>query len=768
MKTYKAFFMAFLLPGMLQTAAFGQVWDYEKYPPQDIEFQHLDAEIRIHPDGIIDGDLLYNIRFNTNHIDSLVLDATRVDIRGISVNEQSRDYKIEKDRLIIYLNEQNSVSSGTIRIRYRAEPGFATHKSLNGTTWTSLLPKSVRHWLPVADHPRTKFTTELIFTHPSDKSIVANGRRSESEILSVDEEVTTFRSNRPIPANSLTWALGDLYRAGSTVNSISTPAFQRRSDSQIYMYSETESAADDRLLQVASETFQRVQDQLDYRYPYRDLHIIILEDDKWETKPYGSGVLYVYSNRENLEEQIQTGILSQWTGVYVREEQWADAGAVNVLRALLAEDIFDIEGEFEKQPDPYHVFTDHELWLWRHFIADQENLAFKEHLAENIRTVLTSGTDVLGWRELATIIYDETGRPYFEEPILQQPEIEEEPVEYIAEMQWDEDENTIRLDFQAAGESIDELVTIRAEEVSISESENHELTITGRSESVVLNVSQGIGNLKLYASDREDLILIERKPFLFWIHQLRNDPDVDRRKEAAAGIAQFTGNPDLQLALTDLLRIETNPGVYAEILRSLSAVTAGASGTEQIFLERASGDQPHEVQMAAVESLAYYPDDDRVIRNLRSIVTETGNREIRRAAIRSLFEVTDSETFRNISEAVVTEEPVLLEVPLILNLLVEKEETSTALRLSDTFLDMGFPPEVRKEALALILHHDDSESGWEDRVSDLLSDPDPRIRYMAVNGLEQISPGMRNELVTLRLVEEYDERVVRRLREYQE
>ena len=772
MKILKGFLLTAFLWGVLLSAASAQNWDYEKYPRQNIEFKHLDAEIHIDENGVIEGDLLYNITFRTGAVDSVILDATRMEIGGVSVNGDAREFKKEKDHLTIYLDGENEKgNSGTLRVWYRAEPNIL-HKSQNGIIWTSMLPKSVRHWLPVADHPRTAFTTEMIFTYPSGNILVANGRRSNTEVISVDEEVTSYLSSRPIPASSLTWAMGDFTREGNTTNlvldlpAVETSVFERRSDPQIYLYSEKEKVDGLDLLLSSAKAFQAVQHHLNHKFPYNDLHIVVLEEAMWETKSYGSGILYVYASKGNIKEQIQNGILSQWIGAYIREEQWSAAEAVNVLRALVSEELFAFENEYQKEEAPYHVFSDHELWLWRNFITDSKNQQFRRDLSENIEHILSRQRRVLDWQDLAELIYEETGQSYFEVPAPQSPRPEEKKhVEYLIDMQWDEEENTVRLDFEAVGEGAEELVTIQVEEVSVSDTNTHEITVTGNSESVILNVSRGVENLITSVSDNEDVVLTVRKPFLFWLNQLRNQEDENLRRKAASGLAEFTDNPDLQLALTDLLRVETNPVVYAEILRTFSIVTAGASGTEQIFLDRLSGNQPPEVQKAAVEGLSFYKENERVIRQLRSTITETNEQDIRRAAIRSLYEVTDAEPFRNIAEAVITTESVLPDVPMILRLLLEKGEGETALRLSDTFLDEGFPTEIRHEVLNLVLEHDNSATAWEERLSYLLDDADPVIRYMAANGLENLPPEKQNELIALYLVEEYDERVRRNLRE---
>lgn len=761
-----------IITGSTVPNSYGQSWDFGKYPKLDISIQHLDAEIRLHETGLIEGDLLYNLRFNVDGVDSLIFDGTRMDITGLSINNNLAEFSVEKDIIIIYLPAQfESSDSASLRIQYRTEPGFGIHKNHLDTNWSSLLPRSVRHWLPVIDHPRVRFTTEMVFTYPSGKTIISNGRKGDSDIVSVEEEVTTFTSSRPLAASSLTWAFGDLELIASTIDnyqpqSPDASAFQRRSDSQIYLYSELPQSEDETLLSVAARAFESVQADLDVRYPFRDLYIVLLEDDKWEIKPYSSGVLYVFRNKGNLETQIRKGVLNQWIGGYITEEQWSDSAAVQLLTAYLANRLFELELTSNEEEEPYHTLSFSEFSKWAYYLSQTDTSSLYRDLESIPQTLFQTDQRILSWNILAEVIYKQTGQPYFDIPQPGPVKTDYvDNIEYRVVMDWNENENSIGLNFEALDEEITELVSVIAEEINISGTDQTELTFTGGSDSIILNVSPGVENVKLQLPSRDDIILREDKPSLFWIYQLRNDESAERRIQAAKALAEVNDNPDLQLALTDLLQAETNPEVYAEILRSLSDITTGASGTEQIFLDRISDTQPEVVQCAAIESLGNYTGNEQVVQRLQSIITNGRQEEIQIEAIHSLDKITVPEQFMEIVESLVTQESVLPHVPLLLGKLADKGEIETVNRLSGTFLNDSFPTSLRLKMLDLLTEFDRSSINWEQRLPGLLSDRDPRIRFISTEALQFINPDRKSELINIHLVEEYDERVRRKLME---
>jgi hypothetical protein len=768
MKKLKLFFFFVLILGV-SDLLFSQDWDYQKYPKMDITLQHLNADLHIDEFGAIEGDVLYRATVNIDDPDSLVFDASRLNILGVTVNDAERDFTALNDQLVIYLDEVFATESVlNIRIQYEANPKYGVLRDVNRTTWTSQLPKTTRHWLPVIDHPRAQFTTELVFTHPSGQLLIANGRRMMSEVVNVEEERTTYEASNPIPATSLAWVLGEISENSSA--SVS----RLRSDGnlspiQVQIYSESELSTENNLADIAANALRTVREETRVSYPFRDLNIIVLDNNFWETKNYGAGVIFVYRDHGHIEQQIERGVLSQWVGTKIREEQWSDADAILATNAILANQLFEFEhvAGIASQA-PYDQFTLHNYSKWEHFFDSNELPRFNVSLQASLNRILSNNHNVLGWNDLSEILYDESGQPFFDGFEPGDIEIEEaDTIEYSAEIEWNETDNTVQINFEAVNQMVDELVTVSVEEITYQGSNQHEVTFTGESESSVISVSSGIENLKLSIESRDDIQLNVRKPFMFWINQLRNDTEPEERVEAAKGLANYTENPDLQLALDDILRVESNPQVYAEIVRSLSKLTVGASGMDQRFLDYSSSQRHSSVRLAAVEALADFPNNEQIISRLQNIILQPGNTRLKKAAIQSLAEVTDAERFNTIAGNLVSREPVLNQVPFLIQLLAEKGETESAVEMASTFIAEQFPYDVRKEALEIVLEYDRSSSNWEERLPELFSDTHPGIRYMAASALEFLNSRSRNELADQFLMEEYDERVRRVLQEYQ-
>ena len=750
-----------------------QSWDYDKYPNRDVEFIHLDGDLRISENGSIEGDLLYRTTVLGAHSDSLVLHASRMNIIAVELNNMAAEYRVSDNLLVIYSDEPLIRGENLlVRIQYDTDPQFGIHVNDRGTIWTSNLPVTTQHWMPLFDHPRTAFTFELAFTHPSDYTVIATGRKGNTDLLSVDEATTLFVSNAPVPASSLTWVVGDLNQIGSTLRSAETATevqlpsgFERRADPQIYIYSEIDDANAAQLLQKSAESLISAVNYFQRPYPYRDLHIVLLDHDYMETKSYGAGVIYLFRNRDNLQTQIERGIVAQWIGNYIREEQWNDADAIILLQALSNAELFEAQSdlEFSRSDSPYFSFSDE---LYNHWLSNVNRGTISDLVIDlqEVKSKLMDGlSGVLSWNDLAKLLYEHTGRNYMEIPSLEVFEMDQNDIlfEYTARINWLEDENRIELFFDAISDPINELVTIDIEEVTITESRIHEVTFSGESDGVVVNLSPSVEYVKLSVKERDDLNLIQEKPTLFWIAQLRNDDEVSGRVEAARGLAGVTGNPDLQLALNDLLQIETHPEVFAEILSAMARLTAGASGTDERFIRYSSNQEHILVQKAATEALAYYTGNERVISRLRSIIIQSNDEDLRRIAIRSLAETTEPEQFAAQLQNLITREVLLQHVPFMLQLLAEKGEVETAVEFSEPFITSNFPHKTRIEVLRFLIRFDNSSSSWNTRIPSLLSDRNPAIRMTGAEALGKLSNQQRNRLIDEFIADEFDARVLR-------
>lgn len=760
-----------LLLSLIFITAQAQNWDYEKYPDKNVTFTHLDADIRISENPMISGDVIYTARVLRNGVDKISFHAVSMNIISIEVNGTPKSHRFRNNLLILDLESNyNRGEVIQIRIQYDTNPNFGIHVNTNGTIWSSFLPNSLQHWLPVFENPQVSLTTEFVFTHPSNYSVVANGRIGETEILNVDESVTGFISNRAIPVTGIAFVAGEFSNTISTLGSgingqAILPGFGRRSDTQIHIYSEIESEELGDLLVHAANRYQSVQEYVSLNYPFRDLQIVLLEEDYMEIKHYGAGVIYLYKNRGNLKYQLDRSITAQWAGVYLREHQWEHSEAILFLQAHLMVHLFNSENDLnEAISGPYQKLSDHELNKWIRFIKSNQSEGLRGDFSLIREQLFNKGSMALDWNQFSLDIYRESGRNYFAGIEHSDTDLEEEIYsEYSVKIEWDEIENRLQIYFESDHNPIDELVTIELIEVNMSGQRVHDLSFTGDSDGVVVTVSPSVEYVKFNVIDRDDLILKVEKPYLFWISQLRDDPDAMSRLEAAKGLSSIRNNPDIQLALNDILRTETNPQVFAEILRSMSTLTVGASGTEERFIQYSSNEQHRDIQMAAVEALGNYRDNERVIGRLNTIITQTNLEMVRVEAIKSLAKTTSAERFRTLSQALITRERVLNEVPYILNELAQKGEVSPAVEMAESFLSDVFPYSVRINSLEIIQKYDQSSTNWLNRLPRLLTDRHPGIRLAATESLNRVNNQQRAGLKNSVIENEFDERIRVRL-----
>lgn len=749
-------FLIFFLAASVQLA-YPQNYDYSAFPQMDFVIEHLTGEIEIDEQFQIRGDLEYQIRFQSEQADSIVLEAVRMQVDDVLMEERTMDFEIHNDTLVVYLDDtytRNQVAS--LRVVYHTQPVFGVHRTYRGTLFSSQLPRTTRHWLPVADHPAIRFTYDLTARHPASKSFVMSGRQVGNEVISVDREETRYESDTAVPVTTLFFALGDFESESRTVG-----------EYQIHLHKEQpnreEISADD-LIELAGETIRRMEELTGRSYPFHNLHIVALHDRVWETRTFGAGAVFLDAEKSQ-NRQLIYGVAGQWGGVMLREMEWSDPAPLRLLHGYIASQV-NLEGGVSDtlQPDSslYMALSAEHINRYRSYI---ENTPETERALSSAKEALFDlDSYPLSWQDFATEIYRQTGRYPDVKPVFEEPEPEEsESYVYSATIELDEAEEEATVFFNTEGEPVEELVTISAEQISLNETRSREITFSGESGEVLMNVPSGIENIELSVAGRDDIELTVQKPFMFWIYQLQNSRSDLKRAEAAAGLRAYTDNPDLQLALLDLIRNEEEGAVKAEILQTLSMVTDGASGTADLFLERVGDDQPEAVRIQAIQALRSYEGNDRVINGLQSILVSEDPAALKVPAIESLAQITTADQFAGIVESVVTRERVLNQVPQLLEALAETGEAVKAVELSETFLSAEFPYHVRAGVLQLILSQDESQQGWGNRIEDLISDRDPRIRFMAVQGLQYVDDELRENLIQTRRIEEFDERVARAL-----
>lgn len=757
----KKYNLSLLILFLFSSPLMAQNGDYDQYPKLDFIINHLELQLSVEESGSVNGIALYTITPRISGVQQIIFDAVRLEVEDVSWNGESAEFEFQDDHLIV--NLQRSLPSGTsgkLEISYSSDPKFGVHTNDRGTIWTSLLPATVRHWLPVIDHPRIEFTTDIRFSFPSGKKVVMNGRSGELQIASVQKQRIRFTTENPVPASMLSFAVGDF---DQTQSSIGIRQFILSAEDGL-LDSDEKSA----LIEAAYEAFQHAERITGTGYPYRTLNLIVLEDDRGETKNYAAGVVYAWKTKGDLAQQIKSGVLAQWFGVTLREEQWNDAEAIHLMHASLLAGMRGGPGLNQVDSDEnsiYQVFNRSNRNAWLQTYRSPDHADFKWVLDSIRSEILKKNPGVVNWNDFATYIYTKTGQPFFEKPVLTPPAMSDEMTyKYDVNYDFDEEEGQITFRFSAQGAYIDELVSVSVTEYHLAETKTRELTFTGRQDAVILSTGHTIENVVLEIKERDDVQLNETKPFLFWIHQLRNATDNTMRQKAAAGLSQHSDNPDIQLALLDLFRAEQDAAVRAEILRTISNITRGGIGTDQIFLPRTSAQNPVEVQLAASEALGAFRDNDQVVSQLQTIILRAESMDVRSQAVKSLGSAASPERLKNAVETLVTREAVQPLVPALLWELADAGKVVEAVSMAGTFLNPSFPYAIRSQVLNLLIQYDESQEAWQRRLNTVLKDNDPRIRLTTATALSKVPSGIRNQILENFLDDEYDIRVKSALR----
>lgn len=739
--------------------------DYPAFPRMDVDYLHLDLQLHVNEQLEIEGEALYEVAMRRQRVDSLVLNASGLDVYQVEWNGTELDYRMSDEELVIRLpGNLGRGDTAEIRINYRGSPLYGIHQDEWGTVWSSLQRGSVRHWLPVFDHPRNSLTTKIRLTYPEGMNAVANGLPGESGAEATGEIYRYFETLSPVPVTSLTFVIGEFERSETQSGRYRIQLHSR--DGLL------EQSVRSNLVNAATSAFQSAESQTGVEYPWNALHIIVLDDDRWETKQYGAGVVYLYLSQGDLIQQLVRGISAQWYGVQLREEQWSDADAVLLLQEWLGRNQLSItdtspESATLVAPGLDQPFSRPYRERILTFLNSGQNSVFQEVFRRQAPTFLRRKQGVITWHDFAMLLYEESGQPFFTS--LDWPEAQtDEETSYTYRVNYDLDDTAgeLRLTFQAEGALLEELVPVSATEITFQEQREREIAFTGGSDEVVLTVSSGIENLKLQHTGDQPVFLIEEKPLMFWIYQLRNDEEPEGRIQAAVGLRQHAEDPDLQLALLDLLRGEENERVIAEILRTLADITQGASGTQQIFLERFRADAPQEHQEAIVYAYRNYPGLEAIISSLRQIVLQTPYPAVQEDAVRALASMTEQERYLEMTQTLIQREEAVPVVPVLLRLLAEKGEEERAVSMANALLNPGYSYTLRSSGLQILLDYDESSQNWGDRLPDLLADRDPRIRFQAIEGVRHLDGPVRSELLEERLLEESDLRVRNQLSQY--
>ncbi|HKK47049.1 MAG TPA: HEAT repeat domain-containing protein [Balneolaceae bacterium] len=760
---FSILFILFLLPAYSLQA---QSFDYISHPKLDFNFNRLELDLGVQPQNLrIDGAAHYQLTANVSEADTVILYAAHLDISSASVNGKEADFMLHNDSLFVPL--QNPTQAGdtlAVDIRYSGSTSFGLLKDAHETVWTSLLPKSQRHWIPIVDNPNVELKTKFNISVPAGFSVWATGKKTGQEAASVDAVTYHFESSKPVPASSLSFAIGQFNQATANMG-----------DTKVNVV--TEKAARDsldarRLAQNASQYVSQLQDSLQVSYPFDQLSVIVLPDHHWETKSWGASTVFIYKNRGDLETQLLRGVIGQWFGVNQREAGWSQSDAINLYQTILYQIFQNKVSKLKEEDVPdstietvYSGFGVQRWNQWQRSWTQWDNQPVKKVISGAVADILKDLPHAISWNDYAQYWYRESGQPLFDMPGF--PMISDtaktskqtsDSVAYKVIYSLNQKENKLKLHFTATHGVYKQLTTLKAYEIYPNKIDTSEVTFTGAQDSVMLQIDPTINTLRLETSGHPNLYLDEYKSASFLIYELRNAKSVDQKAEAARKLGYYSKDPDLQLAIEDFMNKQPDPKVKAALLSSLGDITHGASGTEDTFLKALNSDNK-DVRDAALMALQHFKNNTTVKAKVEDVATNAQTSDLFQKATKVLTSIESPDQFTHFASTITQQDSVGQRSIFVIQQLANMGEVGEAVKKASLFTEDQFSYTIRSRALGILIQHDHTPSDWLSRAKELLGAADPRIRYLVVRGLKRNLNSDIKDYLNAHIQDEYDARV---------
>ncbi|HCD52752.1 MAG TPA: hypothetical protein DEQ34_09915 [Balneolaceae bacterium] len=737
-------------------------YDYAYMPDQPFDYQHMDLTLTLEPEQhLARGVVTYQVSSKQDGITSLALDIEESAVDAVSVNGKTTDYEIREGKLVVQLPDTTQRGKPfDITVTWQSNSEFGLYKDSFGNFWSSKNPLAHRHWLPGFDHPRNELSFTASFIIPVETEVMFNGDLEGSVPQSETTKKVTFSSETEVPFTGLGFAFGDFEITEVTSGFTKVRLFS----TEDFLSDEASST----LVKQASEIKKSVEEKLSREYPWESLNIVMLPDNFWEERTNGTGIIYLYENLGDFSPQLKRGIYSQWFGEFHRVEQFVDlSGYMDFAQTAL---------HFELEEAPIIIENPDSM-----FLIDQWNAWQQAYPGENelVQQTVSSSLPILiredqGVNQVYNYIeywYQETGIPFNS---LDVPSIKEEgskerrdyPV-YHLDTYYDEANSEIEMVFTLVEGDGSELYEATLNVFTFDKSASHKLLFTGESDTLRKKISPTTEfvNIQTVTLPAENVEFGDF-PLYFILNELRNE-DPENRKQAAILLQKNADNPDLQLALNDVLANEEVPEVKAELLLALAQITNGAIGTEELFINELSNSS-EDIEVAALTALRKFPENEWVSSSVRSKILNTESELVFKTALSTYKELADTEALTSLVDRIRRNDTTGIKTLGILSEVITPENSEEFIPIGEAYLDYDFPHTTREEALTFLLKNDYSEERWKTRLNDLSEDNDPRIRFVSLNGATKLSKSAALLYLNTIIGNEFDIRIYSKAEELKE
>lgn len=728
-------------------------WDYEQNPKLTYDFNHLDLDITIDPvNETVKGVATYSISAKIPAQMEVILHAAALEIDAVTFDGNEKEFLVSGDSLIIDLADTLSMTSESeLAITWQGRSIYGTHKDRFGTMWSSLNPKTQRHWLPVFDHPRVAFSVDADITIPANLDVVFNGNLVSDQVTSTETKTVSWKVDTAIPATGLNFVVGkfESSEAQSGIN-------------KVRVFGETGVVTGDEVQEILSEAIRSkrvLENELSFEYPWEALNVVVLEDNFWDEKTDAAGVIYLAKNRGALTTQLQRGLVAQWFGQYQRTENVTSQYEVFELIRKSAFNISDFESKEIGNSDSLFSLS---IWNELNKCCEIEDPFLKNNIEQSLTELIKKESGVVSGSFYKDHWYEQTGIPFhlIDFEAYKESEIpdNQKPV-YGLDLEFDEINSTVNAYFTSLSGIGEDLQSLDMTAFTFDDSTTSEVTFTGERDSVKIAVPATVEYVR-FGSGSTDIeeIRLGRFPVMFLLAQLRSS-NVEDRRIAASLLSYHTDNPDLQLALKDALNAETDVQTKANLLSTLGAFTAGATGTEIQFMQEVNSDYI-EIQIAALEALSNYKEDENVPGVIQQKMERTSSDEVFIVAKRSFLEVADLPRKISATRRMIRIDTTGARSLSLLKEIISTDTTTQSQQIAEELISTEFPYSTRIGALNLLLEHVEDGDYWGNKIVELSSDFDPRIRLKVLEGLNYLSETDAENIIGAVLLSEFDVRVL--------
>ena len=733
-----------------------QVVDYEPNLTLPYSFEHLQLTLEVETDeATFLGVATWSMKLNEPGVDTVKFLSLRSDIKSVRFNEFLVEHTMKADSLFVPLSDSLAVDENfKVEIVYKSDPQFGIHKTPSGTYWSSFLPGARSDLFPSIPHPQISVTTDIRMIVPANWKAVGNGVSTGNTLLPEEKRLFHWKSSIPIPVTDIGMVMGDLEMLSI-----------RRGEMQYRLYYEkgVELPSDGvDLLQISALLTSKADSLLNVKYPYESVNIIYLPDHKWEARSAGGGLNYIFGNSGDIKKQLSRDIATQYFGSNHKPVSLLEGNHILLNQAWLYTSLSGPNLEFQVDDWSHYPVSDQESWT---FWGPKTWDISLQTLHRNLDHVVFDSANIRSIAQLPAGVYSAsdylktlsvTDNIFY--PALQASQLSEIQ-KYTVDYEFNESNGALTIDINPFELYMERLLPLTIRKFANGTISDVELSISSYGDRITLSGSGQIDNVYIVSSV-PNIQFTENKPSSFWMYQLRNDEDYAKRLEAADGFGRVTDDPDIQLFLQDIVKNEPDLNVRTILVRSYAQLTNGDSGTQQRFIALLA-DTSSMIQHEAMQALKRYKGNEMVQQEVYRVISTSPDIPLVNRAIEIYFHVADEDEFFETGRGLLVEDQKeLFFTATVLPLIVKTKRGQEFGPNLMQYMEAEFPFYIRNIAFDTLKEIEISPSYWEELLTELVSDPDPRVRFLSLKVFDKIDKKARSEILTSRYFNEYDVRVL--------